>query len=419
MAVTIQTRRDDATDWATANPVLALGEIGIETDTNKAKYGDGFTNWNDLPYWIDEGAQIPDGTADGQTLRYNLTDDGWEASSALVVDSSGNVGIGTDAPTTRLSVFDASGGTISLGVTGSGERARMAYVGGNGLFEFTTPAGAGFAWDMDGTERMRIDSAGNVGIGTAAPTTTLEVEGQIQVAYDGSVTPRVQVTNYAGQTVWAMDVASNDNCRLRALDGNATIQIGHVSQTGTGVLSFITNAAEAARIDSSGNLLVGQTTPLRTSTGAFIRPNASSGFYAAGSIGMECGRTDTDGAVQGFYIAGVASGGITTTSGGTPSFYAAGSDERLKTNITDHENTLDQVNAIRTVRFDWADGSGSGEGVVAQELQQIWPDCVHEIEQEDGNPEGYLTVSGFDQVTTRLVKAIQELTARVEQLENA
>ena len=60
MAVTIQTRRDDSVDWTTANPVLALGEIGIETDTDKAKYGDGFTAWNDLEYWIG-GDPLPDG----------------------------------------------------------------------------------------------------------------------------------------------------------------------------------------------------------------------------------------------------------------------------------------------------------------------------------------------------------------------
>jgi hypothetical protein len=58
MAVTIQTRRDSAVDWTDANPVLALGEIGIEVDTNSAKYGDGFTRWADLPYWIVDSASI-------------------------------------------------------------------------------------------------------------------------------------------------------------------------------------------------------------------------------------------------------------------------------------------------------------------------------------------------------------------------
>jgi len=52
MAVTIQLRNDISTNWATANPVLLIGEIGIETDTMLYKLGNGSDNWNDLPYAI-------------------------------------------------------------------------------------------------------------------------------------------------------------------------------------------------------------------------------------------------------------------------------------------------------------------------------------------------------------------------------
>lgn len=47
---TIKLRRGTAAEWATANPVLAEGEPGFETDTGKQKIGDGTTAWNDLPY---------------------------------------------------------------------------------------------------------------------------------------------------------------------------------------------------------------------------------------------------------------------------------------------------------------------------------------------------------------------------------
>jgi hypothetical protein len=50
MASRIQLRRDTAANWAAANPVLALAEPGLETDTNLVKYGDGVAGWNDLPY---------------------------------------------------------------------------------------------------------------------------------------------------------------------------------------------------------------------------------------------------------------------------------------------------------------------------------------------------------------------------------
>jgi hypothetical protein len=46
----IQIRRDTAANWVTANPILALGEPGLEIDTNGVKYGNGVTAWNSLPY---------------------------------------------------------------------------------------------------------------------------------------------------------------------------------------------------------------------------------------------------------------------------------------------------------------------------------------------------------------------------------
>jgi hypothetical protein len=58
--IQFQFRRGTAAEWTLANPVLAEGEIGIETDTGKHKIGDGTTEWGDLDYWtfsvIDGGA---------------------------------------------------------------------------------------------------------------------------------------------------------------------------------------------------------------------------------------------------------------------------------------------------------------------------------------------------------------------------
>lgn len=54
MADTIQLRRDTAANWVTANPVLADGEIGIETDTRKRKCGNGTTAWNSLSYMFSD-----------------------------------------------------------------------------------------------------------------------------------------------------------------------------------------------------------------------------------------------------------------------------------------------------------------------------------------------------------------------------
>jgi hypothetical protein len=56
MAQRIQVRRGTAEQWTTANPVLASGEPGYETDTGKHKLGDGATAWVGLPYFVDETA---------------------------------------------------------------------------------------------------------------------------------------------------------------------------------------------------------------------------------------------------------------------------------------------------------------------------------------------------------------------------
>jgi hypothetical protein len=61
MPVQIQFRRDIAAAWTSANPTLAVGEIGLETDTSKWKVGNGSTAWNSLAYAYAAGATGPTG----------------------------------------------------------------------------------------------------------------------------------------------------------------------------------------------------------------------------------------------------------------------------------------------------------------------------------------------------------------------
>ncbi len=58
MADLIQIRRDTASNWTSANPTLAQGELGIETDTSKIKVGDGSTAWNSKTYLVDVGSYL-------------------------------------------------------------------------------------------------------------------------------------------------------------------------------------------------------------------------------------------------------------------------------------------------------------------------------------------------------------------------
>jgi hypothetical protein len=61
-------RADTAINWATANPILGLGELGLETNTNKIKFGDGVSTWNSLPYYSDIAKDI----TNNKTYRYSL-----------------------------------------------------------------------------------------------------------------------------------------------------------------------------------------------------------------------------------------------------------------------------------------------------------------------------------------------------------
>lgn len=67
MAVIIKLRNDTAENWALADPVLAAGEAGVETDTGKIKYGDGSTEWTALSYGKADVSEIDGGHAENAT----------------------------------------------------------------------------------------------------------------------------------------------------------------------------------------------------------------------------------------------------------------------------------------------------------------------------------------------------------------
>lgn len=111
----IQLRRDTAANWTAANPVLALAEPGLETDTNLIKYGDGITAWNSLPY---SGANVPEiagnliptadgvytlGSASRQWSELYLTGNSIYLGNIVLKDDNGQFKVESDGTTIDLS----------------------------------------------------------------------------------------------------------------------------------------------------------------------------------------------------------------------------------------------------------------------------------------------------------------------------
>ena len=107
-----------------------------------------------------------------------------------------------------------------------------------------------------------------------------------------------------------------------------------------------------------------------------------------------------------------AVGSIVTNASVT--VYNTSSDQRLKENIADADDAGSKVDAIQVRQFDWiADGAHQDYGMVAQELLTVAPEAVSAPE----DPEEMMGVD-YSKLVPMLVKEIQSLRSRVQQLEN-
>ena len=115
-----------------------------------------------------------------------------------------------------------------------------------------------------------------------------------------------------------------------------------------------------------------------------------------------------------FYVndGGTGSGQITANGAGAATFTAL-SDRRLKENITPLNGELTKILSLNPVEFDYKDGSGHQIGFIAQEVEEIYPDCV----SNPGDTEKMKSLAGWDKTSARLVQAIKEQNAVIVALQ--
>jgi hypothetical protein len=278
------------------------------------------------------------------------------------------------------------------------------------------PAADTIAFAEGGTESMRIDSAGNLGIGTSSPTAKTTISGAVASVATGQLL--VKDPSYSG---------------VALVQGGAGE--GYLYNISNSYLAIGTNNAERMRIDSSGNLLVGTTSAQgsrldvrRSGSGpsqAVIRSQNTGTAIDAWSVYSVLPSTANNSGSVHF-------GGETT---GINAWYLLGngtstwsSDARLKKNIeTTRNGYLQDLCQLRVVKYNWInhqDTDAKELGLIAQEVEQVFPGLVQDDLRGEIDGVTYKTLKG-SVLPYMLLKAIQEqqeiiedLKARLEVLES-
>ena len=311
-------------------------------------------------------------------------------STGLKANSDGSAAIqvgGVDA-ITLTSAGAASFVTSPMTIQGGSAAAPSLTFSGDTNTGIFSPAADTIAFSEGGVESMRIDASGRLLIGGTSGAAILTVVGGTQMIHT--------FTGASAAFAWGQFDSS----------GNASIN----NQANANLL-FATNNTERARIDTSGNLLVG-----RTNSSASAAVN---GCIIYGSGAADFGQMVFSRGANTVYVSfrnassGAEVGNIQTN--GTNTSYVTSSDYRLKENIQPMQNALSKVAALKPCTYTWTADGSDGEGFIAHELQAVVPDAV--VGEKDAvNEDGSIKPQGIDTsfLVATLTAAIQELKAELD-----
>jgi hypothetical protein len=215
--------------------------------------------------------------------------------------------------------------------------------------------------------------------------------------------------------------STNDYSGIDFIGGNLTTPVARIAALTTGggsLLSFgtsnsygsgITNTA--VNIDQSGNLLVGTTSG--SSYRLYVAADSAGSFYPAGFNNTNSGSSSQ--VVVDILRNSTRTGYITNTNNTTS--FTSTSDYRLKEDVQPMQNALQKVAALKPVTYKWKSDGTDGQGFIAHELAEHFPDAVAG-EKDAVNKDGSINAQGIDTsfLVATLTAAIQEQQALITTL---
>jgi hypothetical protein len=274
----------------------------------------------------------------------------------------------------------------------------------SGMLNTDNLSSAGFGWYNNGTEAMRIDASGHLGIKTtSSPWRTSDgvIElGQRSSLAGLSIDTHLSTNSYFSQASGWKNIDTAVATNYYQNEGN------HVWRSAASVAADASTPwVEHMRINSSGVLQVGTTSQYS---------GALRAVFGVQSGGTACEMHNSGGgawtAIR-FHTESTLAGYISVATNTTA--YNTSSDARLKENVVDAP--AGNIDSIKVRSFDWkADGEHQEYGFIAQELETVAPYAVSKGETDED-----MMAVDYSKLVPMLVKEIQDLKAEVEALKNA
>jgi|13_taG_2_1085334.scaffolds.fasta_scaffold00581_6 hypothetical protein len=219
----------------------------------------------------------------------------------------------------------------------------------------------------------------------------------------------------SGMTI--LSGASNTGMIRFGDSGNSNI--GGITYSHTdNKMNFITSGTGRMTINSDGDVLLGANSQQISSEVLNITSTSDCAFFkttAGGEEALTVWRSSANGTFISFLKTdGNACGSINNSSNGSVTTYATSSDYRLKENEAPMSNGINRLKQLKPYTFNFIDNPDNTlDGFFAHEVQEVVPEAV--VGEKDGEE-----MQGIDQakLVPLLVAAVQELTTRLEALEN-